>query len=54
MYVEEKDFEELQGIKASDMPTSASYDNFQSISQKNLDLEFAGLIDHIRVWKHGK
>lgn len=54
VYVEEKDFEELQTIKAGDLPRSSSYDNFQSISTKNLDTEFVGLIEKIKVWKIGK
>ena len=54
VYVEEKDFEELQTIKAGELPRSSSYDNFQSISTKNLDTEFNGVIEKIKVWKIGK
>lgn len=54
MYVEEKDFEELESIKAGEMPRSSSFDNFQSINTKNLDTEFIGLIEKIKVWKIGK
>ena len=53
MYVEEKDFEELQTIKAGELPRSSSFDNFQAMSTKNLDTEFIGLIDKIKVWKIG-
>lgn len=54
VYVEDKDFEELQSIKADELPKSASYDNFRNMGDKNLDTEFGGLIDRIKVWKHGK
>ena len=51
--MEDKDFEELQSIKADELPKSASYDNFRNMGDKNLDTEFGGLIDRIKVWKHG-
>ena len=53
VYVEEKDFEELQTIKAGELPRSSSYDDFQSIKSKDLDTEFIGLIEKIKVWKIG-
>ena len=52
--MEEKDFEELQSIKTEDLPKTGSCDNFQKMGDKNLDVEFVELIDHINVWKHGK
>ena len=52
--MEEKDFEELQQQKTADMPKSASYDNFQNITKKNLDMEFSELVDHFKVWRDGE
>ena len=54
MFVEAKDFEELQQQKSGDMPKSASYDNFQNIAKKNLDIEFSELIENIKVWRDGE